>query len=103
MHCVNRFWGESQAQKSTRINENYYNHLALVSSLQEMCLDETWRERNQVLWGGAFLGGAALPVLCVAQGHGREGTMVTDTRNSGFTLECCLNCQLYPKPHLEGW
>lgn len=64
-----------------------------------MCLDETWRERNQVLWGRDFLGGAALPVLYVAQGHGREGTMVTVTCNSGFTLECCLNCQLYPKQH----
>lgn len=77
MRCVNKFWGEAQAQKSTRISENYHTHLALVRSLQEMCLDETWRERNRVLRGGAFLGGAALSVLCVAQGHGREGTTVT--------------------------
>lgn len=43
----------------------------------------------------------ALPVLCVGEGHRRGGTMVTDTYNSGLTLERCLNCQLYPERHLD--
>lgn len=80
LRCValTSFGGKLKLRKAPALEcENYHTHLALVRSLQEMCLDETWRERNRVLQGGAFPGGAALSVLFVAQGHGREGTTVT--------------------------
>ena len=51
--------------------------------------------------GGCRKAEQALLVLFVGEDHRRGGTMVTDTYNSGLTLEHCLNCQLYPKRHLD--